>query len=185
MVKDLVNKTRTGMEKSIEAMKKEFTRVRTGRASIALLDDVRVDYYGTPTPLNQIGTLAVPEPRLITIQPWEKRLIPEIEKAIFKSDLGLNPVSDGSLVRIAIPPLTEERRKEMVKMLKRMGEEAKIAIRNARRDANESLKKLEKEKEISEDELKRGEKEIQDLTDQFVRKADEVVAAKEKEVMEI
>ena len=146
---------------------------------------MRVDYYGTPTPLNQVGTLAVPEPRLITIQPWEKKLIPEIEKAILKSDLGLNPASDGHLVRIAIPPLTEERRKEMVKLIKRMGEEAKIAIRNVRRDGNEAMKKLEKNKEISEDELKRGEKEIQDLTDQFVKKTDEVVAAKEKEVMEI
>ena len=129
--------------------------------------------------------MAVPEPRLITIQPWEKKLIPEIEKAILKSDLGLNPTSDGQLVRIAIPPLTEERRKEMVKLTKRMGEEAKIAIRNARRDANEQLKKMEKNKEISEDELKRGEKEIQDLTDLYVKKTDEVVAGKEKEVMEI
>ncbi len=185
MYQDLIGKTRTGMEKAIEALKKEFTRVRTGRASVSLLDDIRIDYYGTPTPLNQIGTLVVPEPRLITIQPWEKKLIPDIEKAILKSDLGLNPASDGILVRIAIPALTEERRKEMVKQIKRMGEEAKIAIRNVRRDGNEGLKKLEKEKKISEDELKRGEKEIQDLTDQFVKKADEVVAVKEKEVMEI
>ena len=118
------------MDKAIEVLKKDFAKVRTGRASTALLDDIRVDYYGTPTPLNQVGTLAVPEPRLITIQPWEKKLIPEIEKAILKSDLGLNPTSDGKLVRIAIPPLTEERRKEMVKLVKRMGEEAKIAIRN-------------------------------------------------------
>jgi ribosome recycling factor len=185
MVKDVLNKTRVGMEKSIDALKKDFTRIRTGRASTSLLDDIRVDYYGTPTPLSQVGTLVVPEPRLITIQPWEKKLIPEIEKAILKSDLGVNPVSDGNLIRIAIPPLTEERRKDMVKQLKRLGEEAKIAIRNVRRDANESLKKLEKEKEISEDDLKRGEKEIQEITDLFVKKADEVVAIKEKEVMEI
>ncbi|AMV72546.1 ribosome recycling factor [Desulfuromonas carbonis] len=185
MYQDLIGKARVGMEKAIEALKKEFTRVRTGRASVSLLDDIRIDYYGTPTPLNQVATLVVPEPRLITIQPWEKKLIPDIEKAILKSDLGLNPASDGVLVRIAIPALTEERRKEMVKQIKRMGEEAKIAIRNVRRDGNEGLKKLEKEKEISEDELKRGEKEIQDLTDQFVKKADEVVAVKEKEVMEI
>ena len=167
MVKDVLNKTRVGMEKSIDALKKDFTRIRTGRASTSLLDDIRVDYYGTPTPLSQVGTLVVPEPRLITIQPWEKKLIPEIEKAILKSDLGVNPVSDGNLIRIDIPPLTEERRKDMVKQLKRLGEEAKIAIRNVRRDANESLKKLEKEKEISEDDLKRGEKAIQDITDLF------------------
>lgn len=185
MVKDVVDKTRAGMEKSIEALRKDFTKVRTGRASVTLLDEIRIDYYGTPTPLNQIATLAVPEPRLITIQPWEKKLISDIERAILKSDLGLNPASDGILVRIAIPALTEERRKEMVKLTKRMGEEAKIAIRNARRDANESLKRMEKAKEISEDDLKRGEKEIQELTDSFVKKADDVVAAKEKEVMEI
>jgi ribosome recycling factor len=185
MVKDVVAKTRAAMDKSVEALKKDFTKVRTGRASAALLEDIRIDYYGTPTPLNQIGTLAVPEPRLITIQPWEKKLIPEIEKAILKSDLGLNPASDGQLVRVVIPALTEERRREMVKMIKRMGEEAKIAIRNLRRDANDSLKKMEKSKEISEDDLKRGEKEIQDLTDAYVKKTDEVVAAKEKEVMEI
>lgn len=185
MYNDVIDKTQTGMEKAIDSLKKDLTRVRTGRASTTLLDDIRVDYYGTPTPLNQIGTLVVPEPRLITIQPWEKKLIPDIEKAILKSDLGLNPTSDGQLVRIIIPALTEERRKEMVKQIKRMGEETKIAIRNARRDANESLKKAEKDKEISEDDLKRGEKEIQELTDKYVKKTDEVVAVKEKEVMEI
>lgn len=185
MYEDVIDKSRNGMEKAIDALKKELAKVRTGRASTSLLDAVRVDYYGTPTPINQVGTLTVPEPRLITIQPWEKNLIPEIEKAILKSDLGLNPSSDGQLVRIVIPPLTEDRRKEMVKMAKRMAEDAKIAIRNVRRDANENLKKLEKEKEISEDDLKRGEKEIQDGTDGFVKSVDEIVAAKEKEVMEI
>jgi ribosome recycling factor len=185
MYEDIIGKTRSGMEKAIDALKKDFSKVRTGRASVALFDDIRVDYYGTPTPLNQVASLAVPEPRLITIQPWEKGLIPEIEKAILKSDLGLNPASDGQLIRITIPPLTEERRKEMVKQVKRMGEDTKIAVRNSRRDANEALKKLEKSKEISEDELKRGEKEIQELTDQFVKKIDDVVAQKEKEVMEI
>jgi ribosome recycling factor len=185
MYNDVISLGRAGMEKSIDALKKELARIRTGRASTTLLDDVRVDYYGTPTPLNQIGTLTVPEPRLITIQPWEKNLIPAIERAILKSDLGLNPSSDGQLVRIAIPPLTEERRKEMSKVTRRIGEDAKIAVRNARRDANENLKKLEKDKEISEDELKRGEKEIQEMTDGYVKKIDEIVAAKEKEVMEI
>ncbi len=185
MYDDIIKKTRTSMDKSIDALKKDFAKVRTGRASAALLDDVRVDYYGTPTPLSQVGSLTVPEPRMITIQPWEKNLIPEIEKAILKSDLGLNPASDGQLIRIVIPPLTEERRKEMVKLLKRMGEDAKIAIRNIRRDSNDSLKKLEKEKDISEDDLKRGEKEVQELTDQFVKKVDELAAAKEAEVMEV
>jgi ribosome recycling factor len=185
MYDDVIARCKASMEKAIDAMKKEFSRVRTGRASVSLFDDIRIDYYGTPTPLNQVGTLTVPEPRLITIQPWERKLIPEIERAILKSDLGLNPMSDGVLVRIAIPSLTEERRKEMVKQIRRMGEDAKVAIRNARRDANEALKKLEKGKEISEDDLKRGEKDVQDLTDLYVKKTDEVLLGKEKEVMEV
>lgn len=185
MYDEAVQTVRASMNKAVEALKKDLGKVRTGRASTSLLEDVRVDYYGTPTPLNQVGTLTVPEPRLITIQPWEKKLIPEIEKAILKSDLGLNPTSDGQIVRIAIPPLTEERRKEMVKVIRRMGEDAKIAVRNARREGNEALKKLEKDKEISEDELKRGEKQVQEITDGFVAKVDEIIAAKEKEVMEI
>lgn len=173
------------MEKAVEALKKEINKVRTGRATTSLLDDICVDYYGTPTPLNQVGTLSVPEPRLITIQPWEKNLMPEIEKAILRSDLGLNPNSDGQLIRIAFPPLTEERRKEMVKVIKRMGEDAKVAVRNIRRDGNEGLKKMEKEKEISADDLKRGEKEVQELTDKFINRIDEVIGNKEAEVMEI
>ncbi|MDY0269820.1 ribosome recycling factor [Trichloromonas sp.] len=185
MTKDIVTKACSSMDKAIEALKKDFTKVRTGRASVSLLDDVRVDYYGTPTPLNQLGTLAIPEPRLITIQPWEKKLLPEIEKAIFKADLGLTPTSDGQLIRMVIPALTEDRRKEMVKMLKRMAEDAKVAVRNIRREANDAVKKLAKDKEISEDDAKRVEKEIQDLTDKFVARTDEVVAVKEKEVMEI
>jgi len=185
MISEVKGKSKSAMEKAIEALKRELGRVRTGRASLTLLEDVRVDYYGTPTPLNQVGTLAVPEPRLITIQPWEKNLIPEIEKAILKSDLGLNPNSDGVLVRLNIPALTEERRKEMVKVIKRIGEETKVAIRNARRDANDSLKKLQKDKDITEDDQKLGEKEIQELTDSFVKKVDEILTVKEKEVMEI
>lgn len=182
---EVISTARQGMNKAIDALKKDLSRVRTGRASTAILDEVVVDYYGTPTPLNQVGTLSVPEPRLITIQPWEKSLIPQIEKAILKSDLGLTPNSDGQIVRISFPPLTEERRREMVKLARRLGEDAKIAIRNVRREANETLKKLEKEKEISEDDLKRGEKDIQDLTDSFVQKVDETIDKKEKEVMEI
>lgn len=185
MIDDLKNKTRAGMEKAVEALRRDLSKVRTGRASVSILDDVRVDYYGTPTPLNQIGTLAVPEPRLITIQPWEKKLIPEIERAIQKADLGINPTSDGIVIRLAFPPLTEERRKEMVKQVKKMGEEGKIAVRNARRDANDSLKKLLKDKAISEDDEKHGEKEIQTLTDDFIARIDKVIADKEKELLEI
>ena len=140
---------------------------------------------GKSTFFNQVGALAVPEPRLITIQPWEKNLAGEIERAILKSDLGLNPSSDGQLIRLAFPPLTEDRRKEMVKLVKRMGEDAKVAVRNARREANDMLKKLEKDKDISEDDLKRGEKEIQDVTDDYVGRVDKVIADKEKDLMEI
>jgi ribosome recycling factor len=185
MIKDVMSKARQSMDGAIDALKRELTRVRTGRASVSLLDEVRVDYYGTPTPLNQVGTLAVPEARMITVQPWEKNLLPEIEKAIFKSDLGLTPSSDGELIRIAIPALTEERRKEMVKLVKGKSEDAKISIRGARRDGNDALKKLEKEKEITEDDLKRSEKEMQDLTDKYVKKCDEIVAEKEQELMEV
>lgn len=185
MYNDVIKKARIGMDKAVEALKKDMTKVRTGRASTTLLDDVMVDYYGTPTPLNQVGTLSVPESRLITIQPWEKKLLPEIEKAIFKADIGLTPSSDGQLIRLVIPPMTEERRKEMGKLVRKMGEDAKVAARSARRDANDAMKKLEKNKEISEDDQKRGEKEIQDLTDSYVVKIDELVAAKEKEIMVI
>ena len=150
MYNDVMKEAKGGMTKAVDSLKKELTKVRTGRASISLLDDVRIDYYGTPTPLSQVGTLAVPEPRLITIQPWEKPLIPEIEKAIMKADLGLNPASDGNIVRIAIPALTEDRRKEMAKLAKSIGENSKIAVRNARRDANDMLKQMEKDKDISE-----------------------------------
>ena len=185
MISDLKIRTRAGMDKAVEALRRDLSKVRTGRASVAILDDVRVDYYGTPTPLNQVGSLTVPEPRLITIQPWEKKLIPEIERAIQKSDLGINPTSDGITIRLAFPPLTEERRKEMVKQVKKMGEEGKIAVRNARRDANEALKKLLKDKAVSEDDEKRGEKEIQELTDDYVARIDKIVADKEKELLEI
>ena len=182
---ELKSKTKAGMDKAVEALRRDLSRVRTGRASLSILDDVRVDYYGTPTPLNQVGTLAVPEPRLITIQTWEKKLIPEIERAIQKADLGINPTNDGIVIRLAFPALTEERRKEMVKQVKKMGEEGKIAVRNARRDANEALKKLLKDKAVSEDEEKHGEKEIQALTDDYVARIDKVIADKEKELMEI
>ena len=185
MVDGVLNEARAAMEKAIKALKKEMTKIRTGRASTSLLDDVKVEYYGVPTLLSQVATLSTPEARLITVQPWEKNLIPDIEKAIFKADLGLTPSSDGQLIRLPVPALTEERRREMVKIIKRMAEDAKISVRNARRDANENLKMLEKEKEITEDELKRNEKNVQQLTDEFVRTIDTVVRNKEQEVMEI
>ncbi len=185
MVKDILDEGRTSMEKAIKALRRDMARVRTGRASTSLLDDVKIDYYGTPTPLSQVANLSVPEPRLITIQPWEKNLISDIERAIYKSDLGLNPSSDGVLIRLPIPALTEERRKEMAKQVRRMGEEAKISIRSARRDANETLKLLEKDKEITADDLKQGEKDVQQLTDDYVAKVDSIVKEKEQELMEL
>jgi len=185
MIADVKSNANAGMTKALEAFKRDLSKVRTGRASLSLLDDIKVDYYGTPTPLNQVGSMAVPEPRLITIQPWEKNLIGEIEKAILKADLGLNPSSDGQVIRLVFPPLTEERRREMVKQVKRMGEDAKVGIRSVRREANDTLKKLEKDKGITEDEQKRGEKEIQDLTDNYVARVDKVIEEKEKDLMEI
>jgi ribosome recycling factor len=185
MIADVKSNANAGMTKALESFKRDLSKVRTGRASLSLLDDIKVDYYGTPTPLNQVGSMAVPEPRLITIQPWEKNLIGEIEKAILKADLGLNPSSDGQVIRLVFPPLTEERRREMVKQVKRMGEDAKVGIRSVRRDANDTLKKLEKDKDITEDEQKRGEKDIQELTDDYVARVDKVIEEKEKDLMEI
>jgi ribosome recycling factor len=173
------------MEKSVEALRREYQKVRTGRANLGLLDDVRIDYYGTPSPLSQVATLAVPEPRTITLQPWESKMIPTIEKAIMNANLGITPANDGKLIRLNLPALTEERRKDIVKQLKKMAEEAKVAVRNIRRDAIDELKKLEKNKKISEDDLKRGEKEVQDATNTFVAKIDDVLAHKEKEVLEV
>ncbi|MDY0211425.1 MAG: ribosome recycling factor [Desulfuromonadaceae bacterium] len=185
MFHEIEKQTKKAMENAVDALRREFRRVRTGRASADILEEVRVDYYGSAVPLSQIGTISVPEARLITIQPWEKNIIPDIEKAIFKSDLGLTPTSDGIIVRIPIPALTEDRRKEMVKQIKAKTEDAKISIRGARQDANTGLKKLEKDKEITEDELKRGEKLIQDLTDTYVKRVDEVFSIKENELMEV
>ncbi len=185
MYKSIISSASERMDKTLESLKKDFARVRTGRASTTLLDPVMVNYYGNPTPLSQVGTLSVPEARLITVTPWEKNLIPEIEKAILKSDLGLNPSSDGVIIRIPLPSLTEDRRKELCKNVKRLGEDAKVSVRAIRRDGNDELKKLEKSKDISEDDLKRGEKDIQDITDQHVKKIDDLVVHKEKDVMEI
>lgn len=181
VIKDMKDK----MDKTIAHYKEELKSIRTGRASIAMFDGITVDYYGAPTPLSGVATLSAPEPRLITISPWDATLIPEIEKAIQHSNMGFNPSNDGKLIRIPIPQLTEERRKEIVKLVKKMGEDNKVAIRNLRRDGNDKIKKLEKDKEISEDDSKKFVDDIQKATDGFIKQVDEVTSAKEKEVMEI
>lgn len=185
MDEKVVKEVETKMEKTLSSFKTDLNKVRTGRASLALFDDIRVDYYGTPTPLNQMATLAVPEPRLITIQPWDTSVIGEIEKAILKSELGVTPASDGKIIRITIPRLTEERRKELVKVVKKMSEGAKVSVRNIRREANDELKVLEKDKKISQDQLHQWMEKVQVSTDKYIKKVDEVLAAKEKEILEI
>ena len=173
------------MEKALASLDREFGKLRTGRASTALVEGIRADYYGTPTPINQMASVSVPDSRTLTIQPWDKGGFAAVEKAILKSDLGLTPINDGKIIRISIPPLTEERRKELVKIARKYCEEAKIAVRNVRRDANDALKKLEKDKEITEDDLKKAGDDVQKLTDRFVAEADKRCAAKEKEIMDI
>ncbi len=173
------------MARSIEAFRKELGKIRTGRASLSLLEGIKVDYYGTMTPLQQVGTLSVPESRLIAITPWDTKMIGPIEKAIQGSGLGLNPSSDGKVVRIPIPPLTEERRKDLVKVVKKMAEDSRVAVRNIRRDALEKVKDKEKKKEISEDEMKRWHDKIQKETDGFIKKIDEILKSKEQEIMEV
>ena len=173
------------MDKAIESLKRELAGIRTGRASLSIFEGITVDYYGVATPISQVATMSIPESRLITIQPWDPKMTPEIEKAILKSDLGLNPSSDGKIIRIAIPPLTEERRKQIIKQVHKKVEEAKVSIRNIRRTFNEEIKKLEKEKHASEDETKRALEEIQKLTDSYIKRADEIKAHKDGEVMEI
>ena len=185
MIQELRKRTNDRMQGAIDALKKEFAAVRTGRASLGLLDGIIVDYYGTPTPVQQLASLSIPESRQIAIQPWEQRLIPEIEKAIMKSDLGLTPMNDGKIIRINIPILTEERRKQLVKIVKKRAEESKIGVRNIRRDSNEELKKLEKDEHISEDDVKKEHDEIQKITDSFVKKIDELLVHKENEIMEV
>jgi ribosome recycling factor len=185
MVNDVMKDLQGSIEKAIDAFRRDLTKVRTGRANVAILDGVKVDYYGTPTPLNQVASVNVPDARLITIKPWEKTLIPEIEKSIRAAQLGLNPNSDGEIVRVPMPPLTEERRKDLVKMVKKMAEEAKVALRAHRRDANEMLKSFLKDKTITEDEEKGGLKKVQDATDAAVTKIDELVTKKEAEIMEV
>jgi ribosome recycling factor len=173
------------MEKALAALERDFAKLRTGRAGTALVDGIRVDYYGTPTPISQMASVAVPDSRTVTIQPWDKGAFALVEKAILKSDLGLTPVNDGRIIRISIPALTEERRKDLVKVSRKYAEEARVAVRNVRRDANEGLKKLEKAKSLTEDELKKAGDDVQKLTDRFVGRCDERCQAKEKEIMEI
>ena len=178
------SKCRGLMEASIQHLKRELARIRTGRASTSLLDEIRVDYYGTQTPLSQVATLGVPEPRMITIQPWEQSLVPVIERAILQSDLGVTPTNDGKLIRLPLPPLTEERRKEFVKQAHRLGEEARVSIRNARRDAVEAIKKQQKDGEVSEDDAKHAQDAVQKVTDRFGAEVDEVLKAKDAEILE-
>jgi len=185
MTKEVITLMKIHMDKTVEALRRDYQKIRTGRANLGLLDDIRIDYYGTPSPLSQVATLSVPEPRTINLQPWETKMIPVIEKAIMNANLGITPANDGKVIRLNLPALTEERRKDIVKQLKKMAEEAKVAARNNRRDAIDELKKLEKNKKISEDDLKRTEKEVQDVTNSYVAKIDEVLAHKEKEVMEV
>ena len=182
---EVLSTAEQSMEKGLEAQQRSFGRVRTGRASLSLLDGVRVEYYGTPTPLSQVASLSIPEPRLIAVQPWDKNLIPAIEKAIRQSEMDLNPTNDGNLLRIPIPKLTEERRKELAKVVKGMTEDAKVAVRNARHDGNSELDQLLKDKVISEDDLRRHKDEVQKLTDQYVKKAEEISEKKEAEILEV
>jgi ribosome recycling factor len=173
------------MKKSVQALVEEFNTVRTGRASTALFEKIQVEYYGQMVPLNQVATISVPEARLVVIQPWDKGVLAEIEKAIQKSELSVNPNNDGKVIRINIPPLTEERRKELVKVTKNMTEQSRIAIRNIRREANEDLKKMQKASDISEDDAKRGMDEIQKLTDKYIKEVNELMEKKEKEILEV
>ena len=184
MTTEIKKKTTEKMEGVVGHLLKELAGVRTGRASLTLLDNVKVDYYGTPTPLRQVAALSIPESRLITIQPWEPNLIPEIEKALQASDLGLTPNNDGKVIRINIPPLTEERRKGLVKHCKKLGEESKVAIRTLRREGNEELKQHQRSASVSEDALRKSQDEIQKLTDQYIKKIDETIQHKENEILE-
>ncbi len=184
MIEDVFEETKERMGKSIDALKIELKRIRTGRASLSLLDGIRVDYYGTQTPLKQMASLSVPESRLITIQPWDTSVIKEVEKAILKSDLGLTPSSDGKIIRITIPPLTEERRKELVKLISNICEEYKIGIRNIRRDSNDLLKSLKKDGDISEDDAFKAQEEIQKITNEYINQIEKIYQEKEKEILE-
>lgn len=185
MIKEILKDTESHMKGVIEATKREFAAVRTGRANASILDRVHVEYYGTETPLTQLANISVPEPRMIVIQPWDKSVFAAVEKAILKSDLGLNPSNDGSVIRLMIPQLTEERRKELVKLVKKEAEEKRVVVRNLRRDTNEKLKALEKDAKVPEDEIKKGIEDVQKLTDRFIQEIDKLMENKEQEIMEV
>lgn len=185
MIKDIEKNMQDKMEKTLSVLKHELATLKAGRANPSLLDRITVEYYGVPTPLNQLANIAAPEPRILTISPWDAKAIPAIEKAIQKSDLGINPSNDGKIIRLVVPQLTEERRKELVKVVKKLGEDAKVAVRNIRRDANDHLKKLKKDSKITEDELKKSEEDTQKITDKCIKEIDKAVEMKEKEIMEV
>jgi ribosome recycling factor len=185
MDNQVYEQTKQQMEKSLKALGHELSKMRTGRASLSILDDVRVDYYGTMTPLNQVATLSLPDARTIAVQAWDNSAVAGIERALQKADLGLNPINDGKTIRLPIPPLNEERRKELVKTMRKHGEECKVGVRNARRDANEDLKKLKKDSEIAEDDERRGHDRVQKLTDDYIKKIEEALDHKEKDIMEV
>lgn len=185
MIKDIEKNMQEKMEKTINVLKHELSTLKAGRANPSLLDRISVEYYGTVTPLNQLANIAAPESRILTISPWDIKSIPIIEKAILKSDLGINPSNDGKMIRLVIPQLTEERRKDLVKVIRRLGEDSKVAIRNIRRDANDQLKKLKKDGKVTEDELKKSETDIQKTTDKCIKEADKAIEQKEKEIMEV
>lgn len=185
MINGIKQEAETKMQKSLEALRRDLASIRTGKANPALLDKVMVDYYGTATPINQLANISAPEARMLVVQPWDKSVVPNVEKAILKSDLGLNPSSDGTVIRLVIPQLTQESRKELVKRVKKKAEEAKVAIRNIRRDANEALKAAEKNKEISEDENKNAQDGIQKLTDKYIAELEKILENKENEIMEV
>ncbi|WP_295479700.1 ribosome recycling factor [Sutterella sp.] len=182
---DILKQTEHKMGVTVEKLREDFTKIRTGRASTGLLDKIKVDYYGCPTPINQVAQVGVGDAHTLTVQPWEKNMVKAIEKAIRESDLGLNPATSGDTIRVPLPPLTEERRRELSKIVKGFGEDAKVAVRNLRREANTSLERLEKDKEISEDDQRAYEKDVQKLTDRFVAEVDKVIAEKEKEIMTV
>lgn len=185
MIEQLFHETEEKMKKAIEAMRKDLATLRAGRANPSLLDKVQVDYYGTLTPINQLAGISAPEPRLLVIQPWDKTVIPAVEKSILKSDLGLNPSNDGNVIRLAIPQLTQERRQELVKVVKKKAEEFKVVVRNARREANDLVKSLEKAGDVSEDEAKRSQEQIQKFTDSYIEQIDKILDTKEAEIMEV
>ena len=184
-MKEIQNKLQQQMDKTIEALKHEFSTIRAGRANAQMLDKIRVDYYGTPTPINQVGSISVPEPRTLMINPWDKSAMKDIETAIRNSDLGLNPTNDGEVIRLNVPALTEERRKELCKQAKKASEDFKVRIRNERRDANDKLKKLEKEGEITEDDLKKAQDNVQKLNDKLTKEIDTLLDIKEKDIMAV